>query len=47
MLMVALVTRWFQDGSAEAIIGAIIDEASARQKLATDVLVQHHVFTTS
>jgi hypothetical protein len=39
--MVALVTRCFQDGSAEAIIGAILDEASARQKLAAGVLVQH------
>ena len=29
-LMVALVTRWLQDGSAEAIIGAIRDEATAR-----------------
>jgi hypothetical protein len=37
-LMVALVTRWLQDGSAEAIIGAIRDEAAARQKLASDVL---------
>ena len=40
-LMVALVTRWLQDGSAEAIIGAILNEASARQKLAANVLVQH------
>jgi DNA-binding transcriptional MocR family regulator len=37
-LMVALVTRWLQDGSAEAIIGAIRDEAAARQKLAAEVL---------
>jgi DNA-binding transcriptional MocR family regulator len=40
-LMVALVTRWLQDGSADVIIGAILNEASARQKLAADVLVQH------
>jgi DNA-binding transcriptional MocR family regulator len=40
-LMVALVTRWLQDGSAEAIIGAILNESSARQKLAANVLVQH------
>ncbi len=40
-LMVALVTRWLQDGSADAIIGAILNEASARQRLAADVLVQH------
>jgi DNA-binding transcriptional MocR family regulator len=39
-LMVALVTRWLQDGSAEAIIGAIRDEAAARQKLAADVLAR-------
>jgi DNA-binding transcriptional MocR family regulator len=37
-LMVALVTRWLQDGSAEAMIGAIRDEAAARQKLAAEVL---------
>jgi DNA-binding transcriptional MocR family regulator len=37
-LMVALITRWLQDGSAEAIIGAIRDEAAARQKLAAEVL---------
>jgi DNA-binding transcriptional MocR family regulator len=40
-LMVALVTRWLQDGSAEAIIGAIRDEAAARQKLAAEVLARH------
>jgi hypothetical protein len=40
-LMVALATRSLQDGSAEAIIGAILNEASARQKLAANVLVQH------
>ena len=43
-LMVALVTRWLQDGSAEAIIGAIRDEAAARQKLAADVLARHAFF---
>jgi DNA-binding transcriptional MocR family regulator len=37
-LMVALVTRWLRDGSADAIIGAIRDEAAARQKLAADAL---------
>ena len=40
-LMVALVTRWLQDGSAEAMIGAIRDEAAARQKLAAEVLNGH------
>ena len=40
-LMVALVTRWLRDGSAEAIIGAIRDEAVARQKLAAEVLGGH------
>jgi DNA-binding transcriptional MocR family regulator len=40
-LMVALVTRWLQDGSAEAIIGAIRDEAAARQKLAAEVLARY------
>jgi hypothetical protein len=28
-LVVALDTRWLQDGSAEAIDGAILNEASA------------------
>jgi DNA-binding transcriptional MocR family regulator len=37
-LMVALVTRWLQDGSADAIITAIREEAAARQKLAAQVL---------
>src|SRR5262249_57480587 len=36
-LMVALVTRWLEDGSADAIIAAIRNEATARQKLAADV----------
>ncbi|MBX9824638.1 MAG: PLP-dependent aminotransferase family protein [Xanthobacteraceae bacterium] len=40
-LMVALVTRWLQDGSAEAMINAIREEAAARQKLAADVLARH------
>jgi DNA-binding transcriptional MocR family regulator len=40
-LMVALVTRWLQDGSADAIIAAIRDEATARQKLAGQVLARH------
>jgi DNA-binding transcriptional MocR family regulator len=40
-LMVALVTRWLQDGSADAIIAAIRDEATARQKLASQVLARH------
>ena len=40
-LMVALVTRWLQDGSADAIIAAIRDEAIARQKLAAQVLARH------
>lgn len=43
-LMVALVTRWLQDGSADAIIGAIRGEATARQALAADVLAGHTVF---
>jgi DNA-binding transcriptional MocR family regulator len=40
-LMVALVTRWIKDGSADAIIGAIRAEAAARQKLAAEVLGRH------
>jgi len=40
-LMVALAARWLQDGSADAIIGAIRDEAAARQKLAAAVLAPH------
>jgi DNA-binding transcriptional MocR family regulator len=40
-LMVALITRWLQDGSAEAIISAIREEAAARQKLAAEVLGSH------
>jgi DNA-binding transcriptional MocR family regulator len=40
-LMVALVARWLADGSADAIIDAIRDEAAARQKLAAEVLAKH------
>jgi DNA-binding transcriptional MocR family regulator len=40
-LVVALVTRWLQDGSADAIIGAIRGEAVARQKLAAGVLARY------
>jgi DNA-binding transcriptional MocR family regulator len=40
-LMVALATRWLHDGSADAMIGAIRDEATARQKLAANVLARH------
>jgi DNA-binding transcriptional MocR family regulator len=43
-LMVALVTRWLQDGSAKAIIGAIREEAAARQKLAAEILARHPFF---
>jgi DNA-binding transcriptional MocR family regulator len=37
-LMVALVARWFADGSADAIIAAIREEAQARQKMADRAL---------
>lgn len=37
-LMVALVTRWLSDGSADAIVSAIVAEAAARQKLAAKAL---------
>jgi DNA-binding transcriptional MocR family regulator len=40
-LMVSLVTRWLQDGSADAIIHAIREEAGARQKLAAEVLSRY------
>lgn len=40
-LMVALVTRWLRDGSANAIVDAIRAEATARQKLATLALAGH------
>src|SRR5262249_42140365 len=40
-LMVALVTRWLQGGSADAIIGAIRDAGAARQKLAAEALASH------
>jgi DNA-binding transcriptional MocR family regulator len=44
-LMVALVTRWLADGSADAMIAAIRDEAAARQRLAADVLAGHAYFS--
>lgn len=37
-LTVALVTRWISDGSADAIVAAIREEAAARQKLASSIL---------
>jgi len=37
-LMVALVSRWLADGSADAIISAVATEAAARQKLAEKAL---------
>ncbi len=37
-LMVALVSRWLADGSADAIISAVATEAAARQKLAAKAL---------
>ena len=37
-LMVALVTRWIADGSADAIVKAIREEAGARQELARKIL---------
>jgi DNA-binding transcriptional MocR family regulator len=40
-LMVALVTRWLQDGSADAIIDAVREEATVRQKLAADLLARY------
>jgi len=40
-LVVALVTRWLRDGSADAIVRAIKDEAAARQKLAKQLLKAH------
>jgi DNA-binding transcriptional MocR family regulator len=40
-LMVALVTRWLRDGSADAIIRAVRNEAAARQKLAAQALTGH------
>jgi DNA-binding transcriptional MocR family regulator len=42
-LMAALAIRWLKDGSADAIIDAIRDEAAARQKLAADVLARHAI----
>ncbi|MCC8428882.1 PLP-dependent aminotransferase family protein [Reyranella aquatilis] len=40
-LMVALVSRWMADGSADAIMSAITAEAAARQKLAAKALSGH------
>ena len=40
-LTVALVTRWLQDGSANAIIDAVRAEAAARQKLAASALARY------
>jgi DNA-binding transcriptional MocR family regulator len=40
-LVVALVTRWLQDGSVDAIVAAIREEAAARQKLAAAALAGH------
>jgi len=40
-LMIALVTRWLRDGSADAIVRAIKEEAAARQKLAKQILKAH------
>jgi DNA-binding transcriptional MocR family regulator len=43
--MVALVTRWLADGSADTMIDAIRAEAMARQRLAADVLATHVFFS--
>lgn len=40
-LTVALVTRWLRDGSADAIVAAIREEATERQKLAARALAGH------
>ncbi len=40
-LTVALVMRWLADGSADAIVAAIVAEAAARQKLAARALSGH------
>jgi DNA-binding transcriptional MocR family regulator len=40
-LMVTLVMRWLRDGSADAMIGAIRDEAGARQRIAAQALAGH------
>jgi DNA-binding transcriptional MocR family regulator len=39
-LMVALVTRWLRDGSADAMIAVVRDESTARQKLAAKILAR-------
>ena len=41
LLTVGLVTRWLRDGSADAIIAAIRNEAAARQRLAAAILANH------
>ena len=43
-LMVALVSRWLADGSADAIVSAVATEAAARQKLAAKALLGHSHF---
>ena len=40
-LMRALTTRWLSDGTANAVIATIRDEATARQKLAAQALAGH------
>jgi DNA-binding transcriptional MocR family regulator len=40
-LTVALVMRWLADGSADAIVSAIVAEAAARQRLAAKALSGH------
>ncbi|WP_422001893.1 PLP-dependent aminotransferase family protein [Reyranella sp.] len=40
-LTVALVMRWLADGTADAIVAAIVAEAAARQKLAAKALAGH------
>jgi DNA-binding transcriptional MocR family regulator len=40
-LTVALVARWLRDGTADAIVAAIRDEAAARQKIAAQALAGH------
>jgi DNA-binding transcriptional MocR family regulator len=39
--MVALVSRWVSDGSADAIVSAVATEAAARQGLAIKALSGH------
>jgi DNA-binding transcriptional MocR family regulator len=40
-LTVALVARWLRDGTADAIVAAIREEAAARQKIAAQALAGH------